>query len=348
METRDIAITLGIIAVIVGVSCFLVVVYTMATLGSIPYDVVLVLVGVIVSVVVFIAAYMYSSRSRVLNLRLEKGLDELSRASKFLEEKKSKLEKAVDKKKESFLNIPTISFHFANEDEINSYYNDYFKEPTIEQIVSEKASEVSGKVTGGFSKVLEAAAGGKDINKWISTIKLPDISVAEKFRRYQRETIKNNQVTLGLELVDIDLSEIDEFNKFVSDFESKFGMKLDDSQVEKQRALLTEKAVERTMIRLESASDWILVEGKFKITNLSDDLYKLIYEHPVNDYFAEEGKKVTMSMILRKDSLKANVAGNYAQSIGKLIPLKVNGKVWKPMNRKEDFWELQITPLAIY
>jgi hypothetical protein len=301
----------------------------------------LLVIGVILIIITFYVI-------REFSLHLDKGVDEIVRASKFLEEKKSKLEKAVDKKTESFLNIPTISFHFANEDEINSYYNDYFKEPTIEQIVSEKASEVSGKVKGGFPKVLEAAAGGKDINKWISTIKLPDISVAEKFRRYQRETIKNNQVTLGLELVDIDLSELDEFNNFVSDFESKFGMKLDDSQVEKQRALLTEKTVERTMIRLESASDWILVEGKFKITNLSDDLYKLIYEHPVNNYFAEEGKKVTMSMILRKDSLKANVAGNYAQSIGKLIPLKVNGKVWKPMNRKEDFLELQITPLAIY
>jgi hypothetical protein len=115
-----------------------------------------------------------------------------------LAESKTKTTEDIDKKKEKFLNIPNVSFHFANKDEVVNFYNDYFKEPTIEQIISEITGEVRGEVKAKIPQVLESKIGGKDLRKWISTIKLPDISVAGMFRRYQRETIRNGQVTLGL------------------------------------------------------------------------------------------------------------------------------------------------------
>ena len=255
---------------------------------------------------------------------------------------------AIDQKKEHFLNIPTISFHYSNDDEIENFYNDYFKEPTIEQIISEKTSEVGGKVKGGVSKVLEAAIEEKDFDKWISTIKLPNISIAEKFRRYQRETIKNNQVTIGLDLVDIDSSDLNDFNKLVSELDNKFDFHVNDSQIEKQQKLLKEKAVEKTLVQLENATGWVLIEGKFRISNMPNNFYKCVYNHPVNEYLAKDEKDITISIILQKDSLKPHIAGNYAQSIGKSIPLKLYGKVWQPINREGDIWDLQITPLAVY
>lgn len=266
----------------------------------------------------------------------------------YEEKESTKLEEAVDKKKDGFLNIPTISLHYANEEEINNIYNDYFKEPIIEQIVSEKARELGGGVKGEVSKILGASIDGKDISKSIQTMKIHDISIAEKFRRYQRETIKNNQVTMGLDLVDIDLTDLNNFNKLVDEFESKFDMKLDDMQVESTRAMLKEKAADKIIARLENATGWILLEGKFKITSLPNGFYECICEHPVNEYFTEEGNKVTFSMLLGKNYLRPNVAGNYEQSIGKFIPLKVYGKVWRPLDRQADIWELQITPLVVY
>ena len=265
------------------------------------------------------------------------------------EEKKSiNLEEAVDKKKTSFLNIPTITLHYANEDEIVDIYNDFFKEPTIEQFVSEKAREVGGGVKGEASKLFGGSIEGKDISKWIKTIKIPDISVAEKFRRYQRATIENNQVSIGLDLVDVDLTELNNFNELIDELHLEFDMKLDDLQVESNRASLKEKAVDKTLIRLENATGWILLDGKFKIDEISDSFYKCTYLHPVNEYITIGENKVTISMLLDKNFLKPNISGNYVQSIGKLIPLKVYGKVWQPLDRREDIWDLQITPLAVY
>ena len=282
-------------------------------------------------------------------LTYEKIFSELTDVKKSLAETKpTQLAEAIDKKKEGFINIGTISFHFANKDEVRNFYNDYFKEPTVEQIVSEMASEVSGDIKGQLPRVFEAKAGGKDLNKWISTIKLPGISEAEMFRRYQREIVRNDQVTLGLELVEVDLSDLNAFDKLVSEFQSKYSGILDDSKVEEQQTRLREKAAEKTMIRLENATGWVLVEGKFEISELSEGSYKCTYEHPVNEYFAEKGSKITISMSLRKNLLEANIADNYAQSVGRSIPLKIYGKVFQPIDRKTSIWELQITPTAVY
>jgi|GEM_PF-2625707 hypothetical protein len=264
------------------------------------------------------------------------------------EMKETQLAEAVDKKKEGFINVPNISFHFANKDEIKSFYNDYFKEPTVEQIVTEMVNELRGDVKGSLPKILEAKIGGKDINKWISTIKLPDISVAEMFRRYQRETIKNNQVTLGIELVDVDLSDLSKFDETLGEINTKYGFVIDEGKIELHRSILKKKAAENTLVRLENANGTVLIEGKFRITKTQDGFYRCIYDHPVNEYTSEEGKKITISLLLKVDSIEPNIAGNYAQSVNKSIPLRVYGKVWQPIDRKADILDLQITPLAVY
>ncbi len=256
----------------------------------------------------------------------------------------------LNEKKNKFKNISTVSFHFVNEEEIKNFYNDYFKEPTIEQAVNEIVKEVGGELKGNLPQILEAKAQGKDLSKWISTIKIPDISLAEKFRRYQRSIIESDQVTLGLELVDIDLSDLNAFNGLVTQFESKFSMKLDSSMIEQQRSSMKKRAAEKTIIRLENATSWVLIDGKFIISELPNatDFYKCTYEHPVNEYLGIDANKITISMVLRKDSILPSYAGNYAQSIGKSIPLNVYGKIWAPVDRKSGVWELQINPAAVY
>lgn len=268
-------------------------------------------------------------------------------------ESRSATSEAIDKKKEAFLNIANISFHFANNDQIAGFYNDYFQEPTIEQIVSEITGETTGEAKVQIPKILESKVGGKDLSKWISTIKVPNVSVAEMFRRYQRETIRNNQVTLGLELVDIDLSHLGAFEDLITKLRSDFDVDLDENvQVELQRATLKKNAAEQTILRLENASGWILMEGRFTLSEVSTDLYRCDYEHPVSEYLTEYltggARRIILSVILPKDGIEPSVAGNYAQSVGRSIPLKVYGKVWRPVDRKGDVWELQISPLAIY
>jgi len=197
---------------------------------------------------------------------------------------KSKAEEIIEEKRNRFLNIPSISFHFADKERIKNFYNDYFREPTVENLVSEIATEASGDLKGTLPKVFEARIGGRDLTKWISTIKLPETSINGMFRRYQRETIKNDQVTLGLEVVDIEVSEVNRFDSLVDNLRKDFQFTIDETVLNERRAAINEKAAERTLRKLERASGLVLVEGTFIISESNGEFYRLIYEHPVSSY----------------------------------------------------------------
>jgi hypothetical protein len=254
---------------------------------------------------------------------------------------------ATSRIKERFINIKTISLHYVDKNEVHTLYNDYFKEPTIEKVVEEISKEASGDIKAEFPKLLEAKAGGKNLSKWVSTIKIPDISTNEMFRKYQSVAILNNEVELGLEALDIELTEVESFDSIITELDKRFQFKNDESQINVHKQLLKRRAAEKVLERLEKVSGWVLVDGKFSI-NDSPDGYELIYVHPVNEYIADEAKKITLLVILKKDAIESSSPFKYSQSVGRIIPLKVYGKIWQPLNRNSDKWEIQIHPLAIY
>jgi hypothetical protein len=251
-----------------------------------------------------------------------------------------------EKKKEKFLNIANISFHFADKERIKTFYNDYFKEPTIKDLIKETVSETNSDLKGGIPSIIESKIGGKDLSKWISKIKLPDLTETGMFKRYQQETIKNNQVKLGLEDDDIELSVLSDFEIKTKSITKEFGYNFDPFKLQNQKTILKEKAAERTLNNLEKASGWILIEGNFLIEK-DNDFYKISMTHPVSNYLAS-GKKVTLSCLIHIDKIESSVSGNYSNSINQSIPLRIYGQVWHPISRQSDNWELVITPLAIY
>lgn len=282
----------------------------------------------------------------------------ISRLYKIILELADKIEKqnfeqrpfanAIEMKRQQFLNIPNITFHYSDKDRITSFYNDYFSEPTIETMVSELVTEASGDLKAELPKLLEAKIGSKDVSKWISTMKLPETSLNGMFLRYQRETIKKGQVTIGLELVDIELSELQEFHNLIHQLNDRFGLPIATELVRQREVAIKEKAAESTLIKLEQARGSVLIEGKFLISEKSADFYECIYMHPVSDYFHESHKSVTISFLLMKSMIEKSVAGNYEQSLGQKIPLRVYGDVWQPINRDDQVWNILLTPLAVY
>lgn len=271
----------------------------------------------------------------------------LNRLSERAEPQK-KLAAAIEAKKERFLNLPNISFHFCDKERIRDFYNDYFREPTVESMVRELVGEVTAETKGSIPKVLEAKVGGKDLTKWISTLKLPETSLNGMFLRYQRETIKKEQVTLGLELVDVELTQVNEFQTLVDKLRTSFEFPVDAQAIEAQQAKLREKAAEKTLSKLEGASGWVLIEGSFLISDETDGFYRCTSTHPVTEYLSDSAKGVSIQVLLPKHAIESSVAGNYKQSVGSHVPLRVYGEVWQPIDRNHDAWELQITPLAIY
>lgn len=257
------------------------------------------------------------------------------------------LEIVVAEKRQKFLNIPNISFQFANHEQIRDFYNVYFKEPAIESVISEISGEQSGNIKGSVPQFIEAQMQGTNANKWTSNIKVPTLSTNAMFLRYQKETIKREQVSLGIEEVDIELTELQAFEEAIENIKGRFGFEIDEANLSKQRSLLKDRAAEKTLSKLEQITGWVLVEGKFKIEK-ENDFYKCTYTHPVNNYLSNQAVCVTISVLVPANSLEEHIKGNYAQSIGKSIPLKVYGQVWLPIDRQTDVWELQLTPLAIY
>lgn len=277
-------------------------------------------------------------------------LDEVSPPSRRLPRPGSltqRIEKIVAEKKQKFLNIPNISFQFANHERIKDFYDVYFNEPTIESMISEVSGEHNGNIKGSVPQFIEAQMQETNTNKWTSNIKVPTLSSNAMFLRYQRETIKREQATLGIEEVDIELTELDAFEDAIENIKERFGLEIDEAILSKHRAILKEKAADKTLCKLEQITGWILIEGKFKVEK-KDDFYKCTYTHPVNNYLSDQIVPVTISILISSNSLEEHIKGNYAQSIGKSIPLTVYGQVWQPIDRQTSVWELQLTPLAVY
>jgi hypothetical protein len=317
----------------------------------------------VVLALIFVGALVWLvRRQRLQSMRFRRFMEEKYRQYKFLEQARVRndeeanlegnrgskgLTDILKEKTQRFLETPSVAFHFADIEQIQTFYNDFFREPTIESLVSEITQELNADVKGTIPQVLEAKLGGKDVGKWISNIKLPDTTLSGMFVRYQRETIKKGQVTIGLEEVDIELNDLQEFDDAVGELAKKFSLLLAPELVDNTRASLKQKAAERTLVRLENATGWLLVEGRFRITR-QDEFYRCTYTHPVGEYLPEADGPVTLSFLLDSSKVENRVSGNYAQSLEKLIPLKVYGKVWQPIDRGRRSWDLQITPLAVY
>ena len=250
-------------------------------------------------------------------------------------------------KSRKYINIPSVSFHFADKEKIKSMYDEYFREPTITSIISEKINSKDSKIKSTFPQLLEAEIGGGDINKWISNIKLPDTSTSGMFKRYQRETIKNEQVDLGLEIIEVELFIVDEFDEKIKEFKEKYDFEIDNTAIKTQRSKLQETACKKTIEKLERAKDWVLIEGSFSIEKVGSEFYKLILIHPVNTYI-DNSNKIIISCLIPIEKIEPSFSGNYASSVGSEIPLRVYGQVWKPINTIRKEYELTITPLVVY
>src|SRR5437879_226662 len=103
----------------------------------------------------------------------------------------------------------------------------------------------------------------------------------------------------------------------------RFSFSIDEKPLEVQRARLKEKAAERTLIRLEQATGWVLIEGLFKIQPIEGGFCKLVYLHPVKEYLPDHVGPVTISVLIQSQSIESHVTGNYTQSVGKQIPLRI-------------------------
>jgi hypothetical protein len=154
----------------------------------------------------------------------EKYFREISNRLGSLKELESSISEKYQKKKQRFLDIPVVTFHYIDEERIKNFYKDYFTEPTVETLVAKTMSEISGDTKANIPKILESKLGAKNLTELVSSMRFPEESISSMFLRYQREILNKNQVTLGLEEVELELSELEEFEKLVDNIKQKYDL----------------------------------------------------------------------------------------------------------------------------
>ena len=164
--------------------------------------------------------------------------------------------------------------------------------------------------------------------------------------KYQKATISNNQVAFDVEEVDIELSDVTDFENKIKELRNVFYFEVEDERIEAKKQQLNENAAENTLVKLEKLIGWVLIEGNFKIET-DENCYILKMLHPVSNYL-KSNKKVQIYISLPKDKIEESFSGNYKSSIGSSINLNVYAQVWRSISRSEDNWNIVLTPLAIY
>lgn len=256
------------------------------------------------------------------------------------------IDSKLEERKKVFQNTSIFSFYFIDRATIENAYNDIFYELVVDRVTSEAADVESGDIKANL-RALGAAFGGKKSRTLTKDYKIGPLTLQHMFRRLQTETLGKGQVLLGLEGVDIDLTETHAFEEEISKLQKRFGLMVSSVLVEETKKKLTARAAENALQRLENASGWVLIDGKFEIED-AGEYYKCVYIHPVNRYLKDLASPVTITVTIKK-SQQTNIADTFTQFIGEdTIPLKVYGKITMPIDRRRETWDLRINPLAIY
>jgi hypothetical protein len=250
-------------------------------------------------------------------------------------------------KREQYLKIPNVAFHYADKVQIQNFYQEYFREPIIEKRVEEVTAENAQNGKGNLDNMLSAEASKMEGRKRVSTLKYPETTINGMFLRYQKEMIRQQQVTVGLEELDIELENIKAFNLIFERLESEFGfVDTDPDKIKQHEDYLKAKAAEKTLQTLQNASDWVILKGNF-LLQWDNDFYRLTLEHPVNQ-FLQQKEKIRISTLIPQDGVEASFWANYKNSLGSRIPVTIYGKVWKPIDLGQGQMDLEITALAVY
>lgn len=256
--------------------------------------------------------------------------------------------KDIDEQSRYFLQIPITTLYYGDYEEIENIYTTYFGEDTVIAITSETSEETGGEINALFSKFFGMKHAGKDSTKIVKSYKPKEETILNKFLRYQRATILRRQVNLGLEFVRVDFSDLNEFQDNLNKFTNTYQINLEGSanELDRKYSELYDKGVEETFLLLERAKDLILMEEKFSILE-NDTHYICNYLHPVSEYVAHKGIQVIIKFSIPKANLHSPNF-DFAQVVGKVIPIRVFGKVVLPLDRKSNNWEMLIKPIAVH
>jgi hypothetical protein len=230
-------------------------------------------------------------------------------------------ESRLEKRKNEFLNIPAVSFIYVDKSTILDSYNDAFKEAIIEKVVETVSAEQSGTAKSGSvtGTLVKADVAGKTASELVRTARLNETSLAEKFLRFQRKIVTEGKVQLGFDEIDLRLVTADELEKDLTKLSKEYGISFPPNFIESKKAEVKNHLAESALADLEKVDGFVLLSGNYTVEPFKPAGYKLVYDHPINDYLPKTtGRKVQITCTVDSSRLELEYAVEMQQmAVGK-------------------------------
>lgn len=253
----------------------------------------------------------------------------------------------VNECKDYFLSNRVGDFHYVNAKGVKDIYGDTFKEAVVKQILLEVSNESSFKLSASLAKAFSSISDEKEAIKWVTQNSVPDISDKEMLRRYIEHGIKNETIAVGLEVLDpnlLDLAELNKYDQDIKDLSSKFTLL--PNEIERHRLPIKKRAAGRIIDRLCRTGGWVLVGADFFVNKIEKGEFTFEYVHPVSTY-NNVPIKITI-LEVSESEMERGYARQYSKFIGKFKSMNIFGQVFQAAREDTDPMEFMITPFAIY
>lgn len=258
----------------------------------------------------------------------------------------------LERRKKLFLELSAVSFMFVDKQTIEDGYNDLFREETVEKVVERVVAETNGSVATGklAGEFLKSSVAGKTASELVKTVRLNEVSLAEKFLRYQKRLVADGSIRLGLDALDVRLEKVNDLEADIARLGKEYSVSFPADLIELKKDEIKKQLGEPALADLENGERLVLLSGLYTVQSVDAD-YKLTYEHPITAYLpAALGAKIQIECLVPKERIEPKYSAEMRRvaSEGTTIPMNIFGRVFQPVDRARKVWSLRVVPFAVY
>lgn len=247
-----------------------------------------------------------------------------------------------------FKNINITGLHYVHDERLKELYNDTFRSYVVRRLLFNVTDQYSHTADLNLINAARIAQDMSEVVHAMGEVVPQEISKQLMLQEYVRYAIDNNEITIGLDVLDrnfTNMNIIETRNREIQRISKRFTLM--DSDIERERKNARQESVKDTINRMQIDSGWVLLRGHFCIERKNNDELSFIFEHPVSAYW---GSPIYILVPgAKKDNFEDDYWDRYldlvANNKGRL--LHVFGSVFQSLNDRS-VYNLTIVPVAIF
>jgi hypothetical protein len=218
----------------------------------------------------------------------------------------------VEKKRIDLLKKTIPSFEYINEISVNQCYDAHFLEPKIKEWVVRIIKENQTEISTQLPDIISGSISNETLQELVYSVRIKDQSTEAKFNQYLKHILGKQSVLMNLEYLDINSTELAQFEEAISSINSKFKINLNTSDIQSFKKTLEQRAADEILDRLKRADGEVIIKGDFLVKGLPNDEYELIYRHPISNTTRKTvGQDVLLVIPLDRNKLDKETQRSY-------------------------------------